>query len=33
MKKWRYAMLGWMTWMVGKQVARRRVRKSLPGRR
>ena len=27
MFKKRYAVLGWLTWVVGKQYARRRVRK------
>jgi hypothetical protein len=33
MNKWRYALLGWLTWVVGKRVARRKIRKSLPGAR
>jgi hypothetical protein len=33
MKKWRYALLGWVTWAVGKRVARRKIRKAVPGLR
>jgi hypothetical protein len=28
--KWRYAVLGWLTWKVGRRIARRRL---LAGRR
>jgi hypothetical protein len=31
MNKWRYALLGWVTWVVGKRVARRKIRKAIPG--
>ena len=33
MKKWTYALLGWATWAVGKRVARRKIRKAVPGLR
>jgi hypothetical protein len=25
MRKWRYALLGWITWMVGKRVVRQKL--------
>jgi hypothetical protein len=30
---WRYAALGWLTWNVGKRIARRKVRNVTNGRK
>jgi hypothetical protein len=30
-KKWRYAILGWLTWKIGLRVAKRKLAEKRPG--